>query len=302
MSTAPSFKTTMDFVYGEPKEMVPGVVRVVAPNPGPFTFKGTNTYLVGKTTLAVIDPGPDDPAHFDAVIRAIDGRLVSHILITHTHRDHTDLMRKLAAATGAKTAGFGRTRLPIPPALNSPTGESFIDLAFTPDVEMSDGAELSGPGWTLRAIFTPGHAPDHHCFELAGSRALFSGDHVMSWNTSVVAPPEGNMGDYYGSLERLIGGDYDVYMPGHGGRLPEPGRMVKAFLVHRRWREEAIFSVIKGGETTIDAVAAVVYRGLDPKLANAAKLSVQAHVEHLMHRGLVYADAPMSFSSRLTAA
>lgn len=295
------FKTAMEFAYGAPKALAPDIVRVVANNPGPFTFKGTNTYVVGTSTLAIIDPGPDDDAHLSAILTVAAGRPVSHILITHTHRDHIDLLVKLARATGATIAGYGRAGLATPKALATPTGQEFVDLAFTPDIELRDGDAVSGPGWSLKAIFTPGHAPDHLCFALEDRRILFSGDHVMAWNTSVVAPPEGSMGAYYASLDRLTGDDFDVFMPGHGGRLEQPQRMVKAFLVHRRWREQAILGAVRDGAGTIEAIAGLVYRGLDPRLSTAAKLSVQAHVEHLIDRGLVASAGPLTFDQRLWA-
>lgn len=294
------FKTSMSFAYGEARDMAPGVQRVVANNPGPFTFKGTNTYLIGRETLAVIDPGPDDPQHLEALRRAIAGRPVSHVLITHTHRDHVDLLEKFVAATGATTCGFGRVRLERPAALQSPTGDAFIDFGFDPEIVLTEpGARITGDGWTLTAIPTPGHAPDHLCFALEGTGIVFSGDHVMAWNTTVVAPPEGNMADYLRSLETLVARSDEVFLPGHGGRLEQPQRMARAFLVHRRWREQAILSAIREGHTTITAIVDLVYRGLDHKLVRAAALSVQAHVEHLIDQGLVHADGPISPDRRL---
>lgn len=294
------FRTDMTFAYGEPREMAPGVQRLVANNPGPFTFKGTNTYVIGTDDLAVVDPGPDDPAHFQALERVIAGRTVSHVFITHTHRDHVDLLTRFIDATGAKTCGFGRVRLTRPPLLQSPTGDEFIDFGFDPDIAMTEpGSRVTGDGWSLTAIPTPGHAPDHLCFELTGTGIVFSGDHVMAWNTSVVAPPEGDMAAYLASLERLIDRSDEVFLPGHGGRLLNPQRMTRAYLVHRRWREQAILGAIRDGHTTISAIVDLVYRGLDPRLVRAAGLSVQAHVEHLLAQGLVRADGPLSSESRL---
>jgi glyoxylase-like metal-dependent hydrolase (beta-lactamase superfamily II) len=303
MAEGPKFKTTMNFAYGLPRELAPGVVRLVANNPGPFTFKGTNTYIVGTgDELALIDPGPDNAEHLSAVLAAIGRRRVSHIVITHTHRDHTDGLPPLLAATGGKTAGFGRRALQRGTKRTSPSGSEFVDQDFTPDVPLADGGRLAGDGWALKAVHTPGHAPDHLCFELEGTGILFSGDHVMGWNTSVVAPPEGNMGDYMRSLE-LLGERADrIYFPGHGGQVEEPQRLVKAFLLHRRMREQAILDCIRSGTDTVKAIVPVVYRGLNPKLLNAASLSVLAHVEHLISRGLVRCDPPLSADRVLSAA
>ena len=298
-----TFKKTMVFEYGVPMELAPGVVRIVANNPSPFTFKGTNTYLVGTTDLALIDPGPDDPAHFDAILKAIDGRRVSHILITHTHRDHTDGLAKILEATSAITCGYGRTALKAGDVRSSPSGSEFVDQDFAPGIVMRHGDKVSGEGWELEAVFTPGHAPDHLCFALADRRLLFSGDHVMAWNTTVVAPPEGNMANYMASLNVLLeraSGD-DAYLPGHGGRVESPARVVKAFIVHRTWREQAILGAIRDGTDTITTIVSRVYQGLDARLVKAASLSVQAHVEYLISRGLVHCDGPPTFDRRLSA-
>lgn len=295
-------RTEMDFDYGVPRELAPGVVRLVANNPSVFTFKGTNTYLVGDRELAIIDPGPKDTAHRAAILKTAGSRPVSHILITHTHRDHIDGLADLKAATGALTCGYGRTSDYPAGAAESPSGDEFIDNDFRPDVVLRDGDAVSGHGWSLTALFTPGHAPDHLCFALGGSKVLFSGDHVMGWNTSVVAPPEGRMSDYLASLSRLLDRDETLYLPGHGGRIEEPRRTVRAYIVHRQWREQAIHGAIKDGLATVPAITALVYKGLDERLVKAASLSVLAHVEHLAERGLVRAESPLSLASRLSAA
>ena len=302
MAEAPEFRTTMNFAYGEPRELAPGVVRLVANNPGPFTFKGTNTYLVGRgEELVLIDPGPEDAAHRDAILATAGRRRVSHILITHTHRDHVDGLPALVAATGARTAGFGRHAAQPGARRTSASGGEYVDQDFRPDVRLEHGSRLAGDGWALTALFTPGHAPDHLCFELEGTGLLFSGDHVMGWNTSVIAPPEGSMADYLRSLE-LLGERTDrVYFPGHGGRIDEPQRLVKAFLLHRRMREQAILDCIRSGTNTVRTIVPEIYRGLDPKLTNAASLSVLAHVEHLVSRGLVRCDSPLSADRALSA-
>jgi glyoxylase-like metal-dependent hydrolase (beta-lactamase superfamily II) len=301
MSAGPEFKTTMNFAYGVPRELAPGVVRIVANNPGPFTFKGTNTYLVGGDDLVLIDPGPRDSNHLRAILEAIGNRGLSHVVITHTHRDHIDGLPELIAATGAKTAGYGRRPRERGTKRTSPSGSEYVDHDFIPDIPLADGSRLAGDGWALTALHTPGHAPDHLCLALEGAKILFSGDHVMGWNTSVIAPPEGSMSDYMAALERLSERDDQIYLPGHGGQVAEPKRLVKAFLLHRRMREQAILDCIRGGTNTVKAIVPVVYRELDPKLVNAASLSVLAHVEHLIARGLVRCEAPLSADRVLSA-
>jgi glyoxylase-like metal-dependent hydrolase (beta-lactamase superfamily II) len=291
MTEALPFKTTMTFAYGEPRQLAAGVVRIVANNPNHFTFKGTNTYLIGTDSPALIDPGPDDPAHLAAILSALDGRRLSHILITHTHHDHVDGLGALIAATGAKTAGYGHKARSHGARRTSAAGGEYVEQDFVPDVALRHGDRLEGEGWSLQALFTPGHAPDHLCF----------GDHVMGWNTSVVAPPEGHMGAYIRSLELLTQRPERTYFPGHGGQIEEPQRLVKAYLLHRRMREHAILDCIRQGHDTAEAIVPVVYRGLDPKLLNAASLSVLAHVEHLKERGLVAYEAPLSKTRVLLA-
>jgi glyoxylase-like metal-dependent hydrolase (beta-lactamase superfamily II) len=303
MPEGPEFRTTMNFTYGVPRELAPGVQRIVANNPSPFTFKGTNTYIVGSgAEIALIDPGPEIAAHRQAILDTIGGRKLTHILITHTHRDHTDGLPALLAATGAKTAGFGRRARERGSKRTSPSGSEFVDQDFVPDVPLAHASRLAGDGWAFTALHTPGHAPDHLCFALEGTKILFSGDHVMGWNTSVIAPPEGNMGDYMRALELLGERNDEVYFPGHGGQISQPQRMVKAFLLHRRMRENAILDCIRDGTNTIDAIVPAIYRDLDPKLLNAAALSVRAHVENLIARGLVRCDSPLSSARQLFAA
>lgn len=296
-----SFKTDMAFSYGVPSPMGPGVVRLVAENPSPFTFKGTNTYIVGSTALAVIDPGPDDAAHREAILNAAGSRAITHILVTHAHRDHVDGVAALKALTGATVAAMKRRpSVHIAPE-NGPSGRDFIDYDFTPDTTLKGGDTVAGSDWALTAIHTPGHAPDHLCFALEGRDIVFSGDHVMAWNTSVVAPPEGRMADYIGSLEILLDRNDLAFLPGHGGRLLDPQRTVKAYLLHRRWREQAVLSALKGGATTIRQLVPEVYQGLSPNLVAAATLSVQAHVEHLIEKRLVSSDLPLTLDRDLAA-
>jgi glyoxylase-like metal-dependent hydrolase (beta-lactamase superfamily II) len=295
------FRKEMIFEYGVPRELLPGVVRIVANNPGPFTFKGTNTYLLGEgRDVALVDPGPEDPAHLDAIMSAAGGKRITSIIITHTHRDHIDGLASLKARTGAKVHGFGRKARNPGKATKSPAGGESNDEDFIPDVAMGDGSRFEGDGFALTALHTPGHAPDHLCFAIEGTGILLSGDHVMGWNTSVVAPPEGNMAAYMRSLDKLMGRDDKVFFPGHGGRIEQPQRVVKAFIVHRRMREQAILDCIKDGATAIPAIVEIVYRGLDPRLVRAASLSVAAHVESLVERGLAKASGTVTEPEHLS--
>lgn len=285
-----AFRTEMNFEYGVPAEVAPNVRRIVANNPGPFTYKGTNTYLVGQGDVAVVDPGPDDPAHLKAITEALSGEQISHILITHTHRDHTDGVPALKEYSGAPILAFGETGKPRGARTTSPSGKAFVDLGFEPDQKLKDGDTIKGTNWALDAIHTPGHAPDHLCFALVGDRTVLSGDHVMGWNTTVVAPPEGSMADYISSLERLLERNDKVFLPGHGGRIEMPRRVVRAYLMHRKMRESAIYGCVESGDQFIPQIVPKIYGNLDEKLAPAAALSVLAHLEFLVERGLVQCE------------
>lgn len=302
MSHELTFKTSMTFVYGEPAPISPGIVRLVADNPSPLTFKGTNTYLVGMTELAVIDPGPRDAAHRAAILKAAAGRPIRQILVTHAHRDHVDGAALLQAETGAPIYAFGREDIAALGPAVTPQGAEFIDFVFTPDVRLDEGSVIEGPEWRFECLHTPGHAPDHLCFALSGRDVLFSGDHVMAWNTTLIAPPEGAMADYVAALERLLMRPESVYLPGHGGRLDDAHRTVKAYLLHRRWREEQVLDAIRRGVGSIQSIVPVVYPTLDGRLQAAAALSVQAHVEHLIARGLVTCDGSPAWDRPLSPA
>lgn len=288
-----NFNLDFDPHYGEPVEVLPGVARVTANNPGPFTFRGTNTYLVGTTTLAVIDPGPENDEHFDALRAAIAGRPVSHIFVSHTHRDHSPLARRLAAATGANVFAEGPHRA-ARPFSGKALLDSGADLAFAPDVRLTDGQVIEGDGWALRVVLTPGHAANHAAFALEGSGALFSADHVMGWSTTIVAPPDGSMADYMASLDRLIERRDGLLLPAHGGPITEPREYMRRLRDHRLARENAILERLRQGDRTIDRIVATIYRDTDPKLYPAASLSVLAHLEDLVERGLVETDGPES--------
>lgn len=297
MATSIELTQRMTFEYGEPRALAPGVVRIVAKNPSPFTFKGTNTYLVGTDTLAVIDPGPDDEAHRAAIVKAVAGRPVSHIVLTHAHGDHSDGIPRLVDALKAPLAAHGYQ----PPEVHGGgNGLEAARKAVVADIVLRDQGVIDGDGWRLEAIFTPGHMPDHLCFALAGTGIVFSGDHVMAWNTSVVAPPDGNMGHYLASLEKMRGRGDTLYLPGHGGKLLEPERMVRGYLFHRRMREEAILAAVREKPQSITSLVALIYPTIDPKLVKAASLSAQAHVEHLMQKGLVACDGPLTWHCQVS--
>ena len=280
------------------------IERVTAPNGGPFTGNGTNSYVVRRgQSCVVIDPGPDDETHLAAILGAAAGCPIAHILVTHAHRDHVDGVARLKALTGATTVGFGRLARPKPGAdpSQSPSSGDFVDWAFMPDRVVTDGEVITLPGFELVAVHTPGHAPDHLCFALTSTPYLFSGDHVMGWSTSVIAPPEGHMGDYLASLEKLIARSEAEYLPGHGDAIPDGPRQARAYLIHRQMREQAVLGVIRQGTATVQSVTDSVYAELAANLANAARLSVIAHVELLAEKGLVAADRPLQANTQLRA-
>ncbi|OAV57515.1 MBL fold metallo-hydrolase [Rhizobium sp. WYCCWR10014] len=295
---SPAFDLAFEPAYGQAVPVVAGVERVTVNNPGPFTFFGTNSYIVGSSSVAVIDPGPEDEAHFQALMAALAGRAVTHIFVSHTHRDHSPLASRLQAATGAVTVGQGphRPARPLRDGEINPFAES-SDLSFVPDITIGDGETLSGDGWSLRAVLTPGHTANHAAFALEGRDILFSGDHVMAWSTSIVAPPDGSMADYMESLERLIARDDRLLLPGHGGPVMEPAGFLRALKAHRLRREQAVLARVQAGDTQIAEMVKVIYRDTDPKLHGAAALSVLAHIEDLMERGEIAADGPPSLAA-----
>ncbi|TAX33460.1 MBL fold metallo-hydrolase [Rhizobium leguminosarum] len=295
---SPAFDLAFEPAYGQAVPVVSGVERVTVNNPGPFTFFGTNSYIVGASSVAVIDPGPEDEAHFQALMAALGGRAVTHIVVSHTHRDHSPLARRLQAATGAVTVGQGphRPTRPLRDGEINPFSES-SDLSFVPDITLSDGQTLSGDGWALSAVLTPGHTANHAAFALAGRDVLFSGDHVMAWSTSIVAPPDGSMADYMESLDRLIERDDRLLLPGHGGPVTEPSTFLRALKAHRLRREQAVLARVQAGDERIAEMVKVIYRDTDLKLHGAAALSVLAHIENLMERGEIAADGPPSLAA-----
>ncbi|RCS23347.1 MBL fold metallo-hydrolase [Phyllobacterium salinisoli] len=277
--------------YGNAVDVAPNIQRITVNNPGPFTFHGTNSYLVGHDTLAIIDPGPEDEAHHAALMRAIAGRPVSHIFVSHTHRDHSPLAARLKDALGAVTISEGMHRPARPLHLGeiNPLDAS-ADMDFKPDIAIADGAIIEGDGWAVRAVHTPGHTANHTAFALEGTGALFSADHVMAWATTIVAPPDGAMADYMASLDKLLARDDRLYLPGHGGSVTNPKTFVRGLRMHRRMRERAVLERIRRGDRTIPDMVRAIYRDTDPRLHGAAGLSVLAHLEDLVARGLVATD------------
>ena len=269
--------------YGRVEQCSPLVRRVLARNPSPFTFTGTGTYIVGRGTVAVIDPGPDDAEHLAALKAALDGETVSHIVITHTHMDHSPAAPALQVATGATITGCA----PLVLSDDGPRADAGFDRTYAPDSVMHDGDSVSGPGWTLTALATPGHTSNHLCFAFPEERALFSGDHVMGWSTTVVSPPDGDMAAYMASLRLLVDRDEAIYYPTHGGAVTDPQRFVRGLITHRKQREGQILRLLGEGERSIPAMVATMYAGVDTRLHPAAGRSVLAHLIDLRARGMV---------------
>lgn len=291
-----------DVAYGRRETVAPGVERVIARNPGLFTYTGTGTYIVGAAepgaNVAVIDPGPADDDHLRALLSALEGRTVSHILVTHTHRDHSPLSHRLAAATAARIAAAQ------PPALDAPAGssEEGADERFEPDIILTGGERLTGSGWTLTAMATPGHASNHMAFAFEERNALFCGDHVMGWSTTIVAPPDGDMGDYLHSLDAVIARRFDTLWPTHGAPVTEPAALLDAYRAHRLHREAQIAAAVGAGLSQTADIVAALYAQVDRGLWPAAQQSVLAHLIKLVREGRVRADRPPALDAVYTPA
>jgi glyoxylase-like metal-dependent hydrolase (beta-lactamase superfamily II) len=296
------FRRDFAFDYGRPERLTPLIRRVVARNASPFTFKGTGTYIIGHGKVAVIDPGPKLQDHIDALLKALDGETVTHILITHTHNDHSPAAAAIKAATGAKTYGFGPHGSGRPEERIGGVTEEGGDRDFAPDVTLREGNTIEGGGegasWRIAAVETPGHTSNHLCFSLAEEETLFTGDHVMGWSTSVISPPDGDMAAYMRSLNKLLYRDDKVYWPTHGPSIPEPKPFVQDFIAHRRERAAEIVRALAAGDRTIPAIVARVYVGLDPKLTAAAGRSVFAQLVELVESGKAFCDGPPSLDAR----
>lgn len=279
---------TYDPVYGHAVEVVPGVRRVLARNPNPFTFHGTGTYIVGRGKVAVIDPGPLLDEHVDAILRATAGETITHILVTHTHNDHSPAAAPLRQRTGASTYAFGRHGSGRDH--HDTDVEEGGDQDFVPDVFLKDGDRIDVDGLVLQAIHTPGHTSNHLCFSLEQPSILFSGDHVMGWSTTVIAPPDGDMACYFASLDRLLERREELYVPTHGNPIRQPQAFVRQLIAHRHARETQIVACVGRGLVTIPDMVRVIYSEVDSRLHPAAARSVFAHLQHLVRTGRLKAS------------
>lgn len=299
-----------DIEHGVCKRLTPLIRRVICNNPGPFTYTGTTTFIVGNGVVAIIDPGPNNISHLDAIIAALDpSEVVSHILVTHTHSDHSPLANSLKERTGAKICGFvelnsdtprAKSRIDTKVAIedaNFVEMEEAIQRDFNPDIPLQHQNIVNGPDWTLEAIHTPGHIHNHLCFLLHEEKTMFTGDHIMGWATSVIVPPDGNMADYMDSLERLLSFNLDLLRPTHGPAIESPKTFINAYITHRQNREEQILGQLAKGTTQIQDMIPVLYADIDKRLYPAAAMSVLAHIEGLVRSGKVVCNNEIKLSS-----
>lgn len=278
------FIREIEFEYGRVDEMSPLIRRVIANNPGAFTYTGTGVYIVGRGEVAVIDPGPMLDEHFEALKQTLDGETVTHVVVTHSHMDHSPLAHPLAEWAGCKVYAKG----PAIPTESEVRMEAGDDLSFRPDVTVEDGWTCSGPGWTLEAIETPGHTSNHVCYALKEESAIFSGDHIMGWSTTVISPPDGDMGDYMNSLAKVRDRGFSTIYPTHGSPVTEDVTgFIQAYIDHRKAREAAILGRMADGDTDIPEMVKTIYAAVDKKLHPAACHSVLGHMIHLVERGIV---------------
>ena len=294
--TSIPFVRDFDFEYGRCDQLSPLIRRVVAQNPGPFTYTGTGVYIIGTEDVAVIDPGPVQDDHIAALEKALAGQRVSHVFVTHHHLDHSPMAHPLAKKYGAKVYGFGPQNI-------APTGgevrlEAGDDVGFKPDVQIEDEQVFSGSNWSIRALHTPGHTSNHVCYALEEENTLFSGDHVMAWSTSVISPPDGSMGDYLHQLARIRDNRYNRLWPTHGPAVETPSEFIQAYIDHRLQREEQILSQLRAGQENIRDMVAVMYADVDKRLHPAAAHSVLAHMIHLVQTGRVIADGGNDLQAR----
>ena len=289
------FRRELRFEYGEVAELSTNIRRVIANNPGPFTLYGTGTYILGRGNVAVIDPGPPDPAHIEAITAATDGERITHVLVTHTHMDHSPGCRLLRETTDAPTYGYGphgagkiEQGVPV---------EEGGDMDFAPDVKVADGDVIEGDGWSVECVYTPGHTSNHICYQLRQERALFTGDHVMGWSTSIVSPPDGDMKSYMASLRRMLDRNDSVYWPTHGPAIRRPKPHVQAFIAHRLEREAEIRACLARGIENIREMVPIMYAALPEFMYPAAARSVFAAMLYMVERGEARCDGEVALDA-----
>jgi glyoxylase-like metal-dependent hydrolase (beta-lactamase superfamily II) len=284
MAVTIPFVRDIEFEYGRVEQVSPLIRRVIANNPGPFTFTGTGVYIIGHGDVCVIDPGPDLADHFDALKAALEGETVSHVLVTHSHMDHSPLAHPLARWAGCSVLASGEVSVPSGSEVRMEAGD---DLRFRPDAVLSDGTIIEGAGWTIEAIATPGHTSGHFCYALHEENCLFSGDHIMGWSTTVISPPDGDMDDYLNSLSKIAKRQFATIWPTHGPPITKPAAFVDAYIAHRLDRENQIIEQLKAGHTKIKEFVPIMYAAVDSRLWPAACHSVMAHVSRLVKNGRV---------------
>ena len=291
-----AFRKTLEFEYGVVEQVSPLIRRIIAPNPSAFTFHGTGTYIVGHGRVAVVDPGPALGDHIDAILSALETEEISHILVTHTHMDHSPAARPLQAVKGGVVLAYGRHGSGKIDAGHKV--EEGGDLQFAPDTESRHGDVIEGTGWSIESVHTPGHTSNHLCYQLREEKALFSGDHVMGWCTSIISPPDGDMSDYMASLRLLLDRDDNIYWPTHGPSIPDPKPFVRSFIAHRDHREHQILECLRAGIGSIDAMVSEMYACIPSALHGAAARSVFAALIHLERTGRVVSIGEPSSSGR----
>ena len=289
------FDRRFECEYGQIAEVSPLIRRIVANNPGPYTFKGTGTYIIGRGEVAVIDPGPDDKSHVEALLGSLKGEQITHQIVTHTHLDHSPATRYVAEQTGAKTYAFG------PHGLGKIATEFKVeaggDMDFSPDFAVKDGEIITGNGWSIECVHTPGHTSNHLCLSLIEEEALFTGDHVMGWSTTVISPPDGDMSDYILSLKKLLIRKDKIYYPTHGGAILEPQKYVRAIIIHRKLRENQILDCISKEINNIPDMVSRMYEGLDQRLIKAAQHSILSHMIDLVNRDIIHANGSVNIDA-----
>jgi glyoxylase-like metal-dependent hydrolase (beta-lactamase superfamily II) len=294
----PAFLTSFDAPPGALVRVSPTTRRIVAANPGAFTYTGTCSYIIGEGEVAIVDPGPANPEHIDALLAAIDGEKLRYLLVTHTHRDHSPAAKLLQEKTGAVIAGCAPYEAPRDLHITGPGLDASHDRSYAPDRVLTDGDRLRVGDLTLEVVATPGHTTNHLCYGLREERSLFTGDHVMAWATTVIAPPDGSMAEYAVSLEKLRARDDAIYWPAHGGPVRDPQRYLRALLHHRHQREAAILQRLEEGDETIAAMVERIYEGIDKRLHGAAALSVFAHLKDMIDRRIARSDGPPTMQAR----